>query len=95
MICSTPELREDAANSETLLYNLCHTRLNKECLNLSIIIQKGRQILLVDNNKVHFESEQKRNQNLNLKIIKHVSDNLLGMAIDTIVTTATLLSCNI
>ena len=65
--------------------------VNKQCRNLTVVGRSGRQIYLQDDDKNHFESDPKKNRNLNIRIIKHTADNRWGMVIDTVVTTATLL----
>ena len=96
-ICKVGELSSASmtANAEDLFWEQVEDALNTMLKNIVIIGRNGKQIYLIDDDKVHFESHQRNHRHWLVKLLKHVKDNRWGMVLDTLCCPALLMVCNI
>jgi hypothetical protein len=89
--CSLVTTREESANDEIPLWEEVETVISRQLRTITIEGRTGPQSFVIDDHKAHCEVNPTKHRNTNIKFIKHVADNRLGMVVDTLVCTTTLL----
>ena len=91
-VCSEGVPKEDEMpGNVSLFWEEIERTMNKLFRNLVIVGRSGKQLWLIDDDKIHYETKPQTNKVLNIKTLKHVRDNRWGFVLDTLLTQALMM----